>query len=167
LNSTLKDIELSDKIFSVNEDNFEALALEIFRFQYSNNPLYNQYCRSMQVNEDKVNEIKKIPFLPISFFKTHRINTTTFEPQAVFESSGTTSTINSRHFVKDTTIYERSFSNTFQLFYGNVQDWCIIALLPSYLERKSSSLVMMAQKLIERSSNPLSGFYLYEYEKEE
>jgi hypothetical protein len=149
----------------VNQNNFEALALEIFHFQYNNNPVYYQFCQSLNIDESSVNEIKKIPFLPISFFKTHRINTTTFEPQAVFESSGTTSSINSRHFVKDITIYEKSFTKTFELFYGNVQDWCIIALLPSYLERKGSSLVMMAQKLIEQSSNPLSGFYLNDYEK--
>ena len=100
-----------------------------------------------------------------SFFKTHSITVASFTPAAVFESSGTTQSINSKHLVKDISIYEESFTKAFGLFYGDVTDWCIIALLPSYLERKNSSLVMMADKLISQSNHTASGFYLNEFEK--
>ena len=109
-----------------------------------------------------IDTIEKIPFLPIAFFKTHRITTTDFEPQLIFESSGTTQTTNSRHLIKDIGLYEKSFNKAFEIFYGNRQNWCIIALLPSYLERNNSSLVLMADRLIKQSKHPASGFYLNE-----
>jgi hypothetical protein len=102
--------------------------------------------------------------LPISFFKTHSITTTAFTPAAIFESSGTTQTINSKHLIKDIGLYETSFTNCFKLFYGQPEEWCIIALLPSYLERNNSSLVLMADKLIQQSKHPQSGFYLQDTE---
>jgi hypothetical protein len=103
--------------------------------------------------------------LPIQFFKTRDIKTTEFEPQAVFESSGTTQTVNSRHYVKDINIYRRSFSMAWEQFYGPVQEWCVIGLLPAYLERQHSSLVVMVDEMIKQSAHPQSGFYLYEHEK--
>jgi hypothetical protein len=109
--------------------------------------------------------VEQIPFLPISFFKTQEVVCGRFEPQAVFESSGTTQTTNSRHFVKDISLYKKSFLHCFELFYGPVKDWCILALLPAYLERKNSSLVMMADVLIGLSENKYSGFYLYNHEE--
>lgn len=112
-----------------------------------------------------VKTFNQIPFLPISFFKTHAIQTTDFTPEMVFESSATTGTDRSRHFIKDLALYEESFLKGFAHFYGSVKNWCILALLPSYLERKNSSLVYMAGKLIDWSEHPQSGFYLNEYEK--
>ncbi len=106
-----------------------------------------------------------MPYLPISFFKTHRIVTGEFEPAVVFESSGTTQTVNSRHLVRDTGLYTRSFVDAFNRFYGPVEDFVVLGLLPSYLERKNSSLVFMVEDLIRRSGRPESGFYLYEHEK--
>ena len=106
-----------------------------------------------------------IPFLPISFFKSHTVSTGSFEPEQVFESSGTTQTTNSKHLVKDINLYRKSFSKAFELFYGPVKDWCIIGLLPAYLERKNSSLVMMVDELIKESGHPDSGFYLYDFER--
>ncbi len=103
--------------------------------------------------------------MPIALFKTHTIATTDFEPEVVFESSGTTQTINSKHLVKDVGLYEQSFNAAFRLFYGEPKDWCIIALLPSYLERNNSSLVMMAERLIHQSEHADSGFYLDDLEK--
>jgi hypothetical protein len=103
--------------------------------------------------------------LPIRFFKTAEIKTTLFEPQAVFESSGTTQTVNSRHYVKDINIYRRSFLQAWERFYGPVQDWCVIGLLPAYLERQNSSLVVMVNEMIKLSQHAHSGFYLYEHEK--
>jgi hypothetical protein len=165
LNHPVKDTGLSSKIFAADEGNFLSLALDTFRFQYQNNGVYKKYCDTLQIDVDKVKEIIQIPFLPIAFFKTHSITVGSFTPAAVFESSGTTQSINSKHLIKDTSIYEESFTKAFELFYGDVKDWCIIALLPSYLERKNSSLVMMADKLIHLSNHPASGFYLNEFEK--
>lgn len=106
-----------------------------------------------------------IPFLPISFFKSHTVSSGTFEPQQVFESSGTTQTTNSKHLVKDLDLYKQSFSKAFELFYGPVKDWCILGLLPAYLERNNSSLVMMVDELIKESNHPDSGFYLYDFDR--
>jgi len=138
------------------------MALAVFNFQYSQNSFYNQYCKTLHIDITTVDDIKKIPFLPIGFFKTHDIITTQFKPAIIFESSGTTQTINSRHLVKDIGLYEESFNKAFRLFYGEPSDWCIIALLPGYIERKNSSLVLMADKLIQQSNHPQSGFYLHD-----
>ena len=165
MNSSVKNITPSDNLLSVTPQNFEEIALAVFNFQYLQNPVYNQFCKALHIEQAKINTLNKIPFLPIAFFKTHVVTTTQFEAAALFESSGTTQTINSKHLIKDIALYEQSFSAAFRLFYGNPKDWCIIALLPSYLERKNSSLVMMADKLIEESGHLKSGFYLNELEK--
>jgi phenylacetate-coenzyme A ligase PaaK-like adenylate-forming protein len=157
--------EWNHKVFGVKEGNFETLALEVFNFQHENNPVYAAYVQALKINPQSVQSIEQIPFLPVSFFKSHAIKTTLFEPEAIFESSGTSGSVNSRHPVKDITLYKDSFIKGFELFYGPVNDWCIIALLPSYLERKNSSLVYMTEKLIHLSEHPQSGFYLDEYEK--
>ncbi|MBL7737703.1 MAG: acyl transferase [Chitinophagaceae bacterium] len=153
------------KIFAIHEGDFEPLALEIFRFQYSNNPVYRAYTDALHIHAAGVDSLTAIPFLPVRFFKSHDVQTTAFTPAAIFESSGTTGSINSRHLVKDTVLYKNSFTRTFELFYGPVQDWCIIGLLPSYLERSSSSLVYMVNELTRLSGHPLSGFYLDEQDK--
>ncbi len=106
-----------------------------------------------------------IPALPISFFKTHTVTSTDFTPERIFESSGTTGSINSRHLVKEGAVYRRSFQQAFRLFYGDEKDWCILGLLPSYLERQNSSLVMMVDELIRSSGHPDGGFYLTDWEK--
>ena len=165
MNSSVKNIIPLDNLLSVTPQNFEETALAVFNFQYLQNPVYNQFCKALHIEPAKINTLNKIPFLPIAFFKTHVVTTTQFEAAALFESSGTTQTINSKHLIKDIALYEQSFSAAFRLFYGNPKDWCIIALLPSYLERKNSSLVMMADKLIEESGHGQSGFYLNELEK--
>jgi hypothetical protein len=154
-----------NKIFNVNENNFQDQALEIFRFQYQHNPIYKTYVDMLRFNPKKINELRDIPFLPIQFFKTHRIHTTDFEPAWEFQSSGTTQTINSHHFIKDIELYRQSFTKAFELFYGPVEEWCIIGLLPSYLERKNSSLVFMVDELIRKSGHKQSGFYLYEHRR--
>ena len=165
MNTAVKNTVPADKIFSVNSCNFTETALELFHFQHQNNRVYRQFCDTLHADISKIDSLNKIPFLPISFFKTHTVVSTEFSHEAVFESSGTTQTINSKHLVKDIDLYKRSFSNAFQLFYGNPADWCIIALLPSYLERKNSSLVLMADQLIAQSQHPRSGFYLDELQQ--
>ena len=158
-------MELKKRVFAASADNFNDLALELFHYQYQNNKVYRTYCEALKVNADSVNSIQKIPFLPISFFKTHVIKTTEFDTDTVFESSGTSQTVSSKHFVKTPAIYTESFSTCFEKFYGLPKNKCILGLLPSYLERKNSSLVMMVSELIKAGNNDLSGFYLYDHEK--
>lgn len=141
------------------------MALEIFLFQYRNNELYRAYVDAIKLDPQSVDSIEKIPFLPISFFKTHQVKTTDFTPQIIFESSGTTGVSTSRHLVKSAALYKSSFLKTFKLFYGNPSQWCILALLPGYLERNNSSLVYMVNELIRNTHNPGSGFYLHDHEK--
>ena len=151
-----------ESVFNISsEKEFIKTALKVFRFQYDNNLVYQTFCNYLHKNKDNVKELNQIPFLPITFFKSHKITSTDFNPEAIFTSSGTTSTINSNHFVKDLNIYEKSFTNAFSQFYGNVENYCILALLPSYLEREGSSLVYMAKCLIENSNHKNSGFYLH------
>lgn len=157
--------ELEDKIFNVQKHGFEQLALELFQLQVKENKLYRSFTKALNIDPLKVNDVASIPFLPVSFFKNHDVVTGTFEPDVVFESSGTTQTGNSRHMVKSASLYRNSFVKTFKLFYGSPAQWCIIGLLPSYLERKNSSLVMMVNDLIEMSNNHHSGFYLNEHDK--
>ncbi len=161
-------MQISDwekKIFHTPYYYFNDLALEIFHFQYHNNTVYKKYIEALKVNPANINTIETIPFLPISFFKTHEIKTTSFKPQLVFESSGTTGINTSRHLVKESRIYEESFIQGFKNFYGNPSGWCIIGLLPNYLERENSSLVYMVNDLINRSQNLNSGFYLDNIDK--
>lgn len=153
------------KVFNVTVPSFHVLALEIFRFQYSHNPVYQAYVNQLGVDPGRVQRVEEIPFLPIRFFKTHAIQTGIFEPEAVFESSGTTGTVNSRHFVRSTALYEESFNHCFERFYGPVTDYCIIGLLPSYLERANASLVYMVDRLVRQSGHAQSGFYLNDYQR--
>lgn len=161
-----------NKIFNASFYSFDRLALELFQFQYLHNNLYRQFVDSVGIDPESVDSITKIPFLPIQFFKTGVIKTTDFKPQITFESSGTTQTSNSKHYVKNLDLYRSSFTKCFELFYGLEKEWCILALLPSYLERKNSlpagkdsSLIVMTEELIKRSGHPLSGFYLKNNEK--
>ena len=153
------------RIFDFNISDFDRIAIDLFHFQYKNNSIYRQFADTLGINPAQVATPAQIPFLPISFFKTHRVQSATFEPEIVFESSGTTQTINSKHYVKDITLYTRSFLKGFAQFYGDPKDCCIIGLLPSYLERQNSSLAMMVDELIRQSKHNNSGFYLNEYDQ--
>lgn len=157
--------ELTHKIFTCTEATFEEVALEVFRFQYANNPLYTTFTDTLKMDPGQVDTISKIPFLPISFFKSHPVRSTEFIAESIFESSGTTGSVNSKHFIRDLHLYQHSFLKGFHQFYGDPADWCIIGLLPSYLERKNSSLVYMVDRLVQLSGHEHSGFYLNEYEK--
>lgn len=155
-----------NNIFSVSDQNFRETAIEVFNFQYQNNAIYKKWCDLMNFQFPASNfKLTDFPFLPISFFKSHSVTATLFQPQQIFESSGTTNTINSKHLVKEIAVYRESFTKAFEMFYGDIEDWCVIGLLPSYLERQNSSLVMMVDEMIKISNQPLSGFYLYDFEK--
>lgn len=157
--------ELRDRIFSADEQSFESVAKELFLFQYKHNAVYRRYADLIGRTAASVNHLADIPFLPISFFKTHSITTTDFQPAVIFESSGTTATVNSKHLVKDAAVYVESFRKAFSRFYGPVKEYCMLGLLPSYLEREHSSLVFMVNDLIRESGHPQSGFYLNNFEE--
>lgn len=140
--------------------NFEQLALEIFRFQLTENPIYRNYVRYLGISPSKIHRVEQIPCLPISFFKSQQVITGNVTPQLVFESSGTTGQIPSRHFVSDLPFYEAHSQQIFEKMYGPMTDYHVLALLPSYLERNNSSLVYMVQRFIYRSFSASSGFYL-------
>ncbi len=152
-------------IFEIkNEKDFEKCALTIFRFQYKNCDVYRQFCEVLKIKPSEIKSVNDIPFLPIEFFKTHEVVTLSVvekQNSKVFTSSGTTGSIQSKHFVPDISVYEQSFRKGFEHFYGNIEDYCLLALLPSYLEREGSSLVYMADDLIKRTKNPGSDFYLH------
>ncbi|HOU47175.1 MAG TPA: acyl transferase [Chitinophagales bacterium] len=152
--------KIQEKIFSGENFNFEEIALSLFEFQYFNNPIYRQFTDYLHIDFKKVQSISQIPFLPIDFFKTHSVITQNASIEKIFESSGTTGQITSKHLVADVSLYEQSFINGFDLFYGKATDWIILALLPSYLERNTSSLVYMVDDLIKKTNSEHSGFYL-------
>src|SRR4030095_3334013 len=157
--------EWHDKIFSITEKGFRQLALDIFHFQYEANSVYNSYVNALGKTVSAVDEIEKIPFLPISFFKTDEIKTGKFNAEVVFKSSGTSQTINSQHHVKDVSLYSQSFTRAFEKIYDDLKEWCILGLLPSYLEKGDSSLVYMVDSFIKQSQHAQSGFYLYDLDK--
>lgn len=152
-------------IFTISSHKqFEKIALKVFRFQYENNPVYQEFCDFLKVDKQSVKTLQQIPFLPIQFFKNHNVVSNTNEIQETFTSSGTTGMITSKHLVTDVSLFEQSYRNAFSEFYGNIEDYAILALLPSYLERSGSSLIYMVKDLIELSNNEYSGFYLHNYD---
>lgn len=151
-------------IFSIsNQKQFEKIALKVFRFQYDNNFVYNEFCNYLNINKQEVKSLEQIPFLPIQFFKSHQVVSNENPIEVTFTSSGTTGMITSKHLVTDVTLYEESYRSGFSQFYGNIEDYVILALLPSYLEREGSSLIYMVEDLIRMSNNPDSGFYLHNH----
>lgn len=145
-------------------DAFDATALELFRYQYAGNDIYRRYCDAIHTNVNEVRSITQIPFLPISFFKSHRVQTGSWtDAELLFESSGTTGEVTSKHYVKEAEIYRKSLMHGFTLQYGSPADYVILALLPSYLERKNASLVYMAKELMDASNHPDNGFYINEW----
>lgn len=146
-------------VFQINNQNFDQHALELFIFQYKNNSIYRDYVQYIQVNPFEVNEVSKIPCLPIQFFKSHQVKSGDFVPEHVFESSGTTGTT-SKHYIQNLHFYQKISSQIFQTFFGPIHHSIVVGLLPSYLERDNSSLVYMVNHFIEESHNQQSGFYL-------
>ncbi|WP_395046692.1 acyl transferase [Flavobacterium sp.] len=155
----------STDIFSIsNQKQFEKIALKTFRSQYENNRVYHEFCNYLKTEVHKVKTIQQIPFLPIQFFKSHAVLSNSNPIEATFSSSGTTGMITSKHLVTDVSFYEDSYRNAFSQFYGNIEDYVVLALLPSYLERDGSSLIYMVDDLIKQSNNSDSGFYLHNHE---
>lgn len=164
------NIELNNSSFPLieNAEAFKDIALSVFQYQYAQNGLYRSFTDALHVKPEQVKELTQIPFLPISFFKTHEV-TTRFKPdeaELVFMSSGTTTADTpSRHYVRDAALYENALLQGFRQYYGAPDEYAIIALLPSYLERGNASLVYMAQVLMRESGHVANGFYLDEWDK--
>ena len=156
---------LTQDLFTISsQKQFEKIALKVFRFQYENNLVYQEFCDFLKVDKQTVKSLHQIPFLPIQFFKSHDVVSNADVVQETFISSGTTGMITSKHMVTDVSLYEQSYRNAFSEFYGNIEDYAVLALLPSYLERSGSSLIYMVTDLIELSNNENSGFYLHNYD---
>jgi phenylacetate-coenzyme A ligase PaaK-like adenylate-forming protein len=156
----------AEDIFTISsKKEFDKIVLKVFRHQYDNNTVYRQFCGYLGKDKQNVKAIHEIPFLPIQFFKAHDVVSSADPVQVTFTSSGTTGMTTSRHLVTDVTLYEQSFRKAFSQFYGNIEDYAVLALLPSYLEREGSSLIYMAEDLIQGSNNPHSGFYLHNYDE--
>ena len=141
------------------------MAFSVFRHQFENNKVYRSFCDLLYIHPSDVHALEDIPFLPIEFFKSKKIISSLEEVQEVFTSSGTTGSITSKHYVTDIELYKESYLQGFAHFYGNIEDYTVVALLPNYLERKGSSLVYMVADLIQRSKNNKSGFYLNNIEE--
>ncbi|WP_313806324.1 acyl transferase [Flavobacterium sp.] len=155
----------SDLFHIGSKKEFEKLTLKVFRYQYDNNLVYRNFCELLKKDKTNVKSLTEIPFLPIQFFKSHDVISSTEPIQIAFTSSGTTGMTTSRHLVTDLEYYEDSFRLAFSQFYGNIEDYVVLALLPSYLEREGSSLIYMVKDLIEGSNQPESGFYLHNYDE--
>jgi phenylacetate-coenzyme A ligase PaaK-like adenylate-forming protein len=146
-----------------NKEKFDKLALEVFNYQYHNNNVYRQFVDLLGVTLEQITEVSKIPFLPISFFKTHEVKIG--EEETVFKSSGTSGQFRSQHKVSDVSIYEKSFTKAFSSFYGDISEYCFLGLLPSYIEQGESSLVYMVNDFITKTKENGSDFYLNDFEK--
>ena len=152
-----------DKIFNVDHKNFDQIAFEVFKFQYKNNTVYKSYCDLLKKTPTNIKEISAIPFLPISFFKSHLVMCSK-KYDKVFCSSGTTNENLSKHYVSDIHIYRKSFLKNFIDNYGDPKEYVILGLLPNYMENENSSLIYMVNNLIELSMSNDSGFFLKEYD---
>ena len=157
-------ITASDIFTISSQKQFEKTALKVFRFQHENNKVYRDFCDFLKVNPQQVKSLQQIPFLPIQFFKSHNVVSNTNPAEVTFTSSGTTGMVTSKHLVTDVSLYEESYRKGFSEFYGNIEDYVVLALLPSYLEREGSSLIYMVEDLIKLSNQPESGFYLHNHD---
>lgn len=154
-----------DNIFSINASNFESAALALFDFQFSQNEIYRSYCEEIRIKKTEVNSISKIPFLPIEFFKTHKVVSVKEKEKIVFESSGTTGEVRSKHYVFDPEFYLQNAENIFNQFYGDLKSYRFLTLLPSYAERNNSSLVYMMDHFMKKSIEPNPNYYLYNHKE--
>ncbi len=156
----------SHALKNMGENDFEDMALELFHFQAAENPVYKAYIQARKINPKTISTVVQIPFLPISFFKSQQVYCGPgLDPEKFYSSSGTSGQVNSKHYYWSEPFYLEHARQLFEDTYGNLGDFHILALLPSYLERQGSSLVAMVDYFISQTNSPLSGFYLYDYQK--
>lgn len=152
---------MHNSIFNIkSEEDFSKVALQVFKHQFKNNRVYRSFCDLLYKHPSDIKTIEDIPFLPIQFFKIRKVISSLDKVDEIFTSSGTTGSITSKHFVTDIGLYQESYLKGFAHFYGNIEEYVVLALLPNYLERKGSSLVFMVDDLIQKTKNEESGFYL-------
>jgi hypothetical protein len=159
---TIKGFE--ELLYKVNDQTFDSIALTLFHYQAKNNAVYSRYLKFLNVDASSIKSIDKIPFLPVSFFKTQTVRAGEWEPEVIFTSSGTTGASTSRHFVRSLSFYQRHSRRIFEQFFGLLSDYNILGLLPSYLERNGSSLIYMVDYFIKETNSRHSGFYLHDLE---
>lgn len=160
---TFKSFE--SQLYDINDLSFQDIALSLFRVQAVNNPIYRNYIQCLKIDVSSISNLSQLPYLPISFFKRHLIQTGSWTPETEFQSSGTTESIPSRHLVKDIQFYLDHSKRCFEFFFGSIKDYHFLALLPSYLERKNSSLVTMMNHFIQESQSSSSGFFRNDYNR--
>lgn len=160
---TFKSFEST--LYSVNDQTFADIALEVFRFQAVNNPVYSSFIRNLSVDISTITTLQDIPFLPISFFKSHSVQTGEWQPEIIFSSSGTTGAAVSKHAVANLNFYQEHSKRCFEYFFGPLSDYHFLALLPSYLERQGSSLIAMMDYFIRESQSSYSSYYLFQIDK--
>ena len=152
---------MQNAVFNIqNQSDFKTCALQVFRHQFKNNAVYRSFCDLLYIHSSDVKEVEEIPFLPIQFFKSHAVLSSTQAVKETFTSSGTTGSSVSKHMVTDVSWYTKSYTKGFEHFYGPIEDFTVLGLLPNYLERDGSSLIYMVDDFIKKSNNPASGFYL-------
>jgi phenylacetate-coenzyme A ligase PaaK-like adenylate-forming protein len=152
---------MQEKIFNIqSQEEFTKVAIDVFKHQFKNNRVYRSFCDLLYIHPSDVSKIEEIPFLPIQFFKSRKVLSSLDKVQETFTSSGTTGSNTSKHLVTDINVYKQSYLKGFAHFYGNIEEYAVLALLPNYLEREGSSLVFMVDDFIRKSKNTASGFYL-------
>lgn len=152
---------MQNAVFNIqNQSDFKTCALQVFRHQFKNNAIYRSFCDLLYIHSSDVKEIEEIPFLPIQFFKSHAVLSSTQAVKETFTSSGTTGSSVSKHMVTDLSWYTKSYTKSFEYFYGPIEEYTVLGLLPNYLERDGSSLIYMVDDFIKKSNKPASGFYL-------
>ena len=155
---------MKEQVFNIqSEADFTKTALQVFKHQFTNNRVYRSFCDLLYIHPSDINKIEDIPFLPIQFFKSREVLASKETVVETFTSSGTTGSITSKHLITDISWYQDSYLKGFSHFYGNIEDYVVLALLPNYLERKGSSLIYMVDDLIKKSKQPESGFYLHNH----
>lgn len=157
--------DFKHNLFNTSSENFEEKALSLFQYQGEHNPIYHDFLHYLKIVPSKIKSIENIPFLPIEFFKKHTLKTHNFTSETTFQSSGTTGNKTSIHHVKNTNFYLKNCQEIFESFYNPIEEYTVLALLPAYLERQNSSLVLMAEDFIKKSKKQHSGFYLYNFEE--
>ena len=146
------------------EEEFNQACLSVFQHQIKNIDVYQAFVNGLKIEIQQIKHYSQIPFLPIQFFKSHAIIANQSKAEITFTSSGTTGSITSSHFVEDVSLYQKSYLKAFNLFYGDITDWCILALLPNYSEREGSSLIYMVDDLIQKTNHPKSGYFLHNHQ---
>jgi len=152
---------MQNAVFNIqNQSDFKTCALQVFRHQFKNNAIYRSFCDLLYIHSSDVKKVEEIPFLPIQFFKSHAVLSSTQAVKETFTSSGTTGSSVSKHMVTDLSWYTKSYTKSFEYFYGPIEEYTVLGLLPNYLERDGSSLIYMVDDFIKKSNKPASGFYL-------